>query len=115
MTIKFRIKFNNIYTITVWGLMPTILLLVIGTFYIRVLFENPGFAIIGLCIAALLYIVSLYRILKGTYILFDTFFFKTYAYGMATVILIYGGLWFYLNTSKYITDYFKLVFAFLKY
>lgn len=115
LTIKFRITFNNIYTITVWGLMPTILLLVIGTFYIRVLFENPGFAVIGLCIAVFLYIVSLYRILKGAYILFDTFFFKTYAYGIATVILVYGGLWFYLNTSKYITDYFRLIFAFLKY
>ncbi len=114
LTIKFRISFNNIYTVTVWSFMPMILLLVIGTFYIRVLQENTDFVIIGLAVTAFMAIVSLYRLLKGTYILFDTFFLKAYAYGIATIILVYGGLWFYLNSSRYIADYFKLVFAFMK-
>ena len=50
LTIKYRIGFNNIYTITVWGLLPTILLLVIGTFYIRILQSNTDFIMIGLAL-----------------------------------------------------------------
>lgn len=114
LTIKYRIGFNNIYTITVWGFLPTILLLVAGTFYIRALYENPDFVIIGLSVAAFLYLLTYYRILKGTYIIFDTFFLKSYTYGVATLILVLGTLYYYMNSSRNITDYFYLVISFLK-
>jgi hypothetical protein len=57
LTSKFRIGFNNIYTVTVWGFLPTIALLIIGVFYVRVLFENPDFVIIGIALAVLLYVI----------------------------------------------------------
>jgi len=114
LTMKYRIRFNNIYTVTVWGLLPTILLLVVGTFYIRIIQANPDFIIIGLCLAGITYFISLYRILKGTRIIFDTFFLKVYAYGIITLMLIAGGLWFYLNSTKFVFDYFNLVMTFLK-
>jgi beta-galactosidase len=114
LTIKYRVGFNNIYTITVWGLLPTVVLLAIGTFYIRILQANSDFVTIGLGTVAVLYALSLYRILKGTYLLFDTFFLKVYAYGIITIAVILGGTWFYLNTTKYAFDYFRLVMTFLK-
>jgi hypothetical protein len=114
LTIKYRIGFNNVYTVTVWGLLPTILLLVIGTFYIRILQSNTDFIMIGLGLAALVYVISLYRVFKGTYLLFDAFFLKVYAYAILTIIIVAGGSLFYLNTSKYAIDYFKLVMIFLK-
>jgi hypothetical protein len=114
LTIKYRIRINNIYTVTVWGLLPTILLLVVGTFYIRILTANSGFVVIGLILAAVLNIISIYRILKGTHIIFDTFFIKVYSYGIATVIVIIGGLWFYFNSTKFLFDYFNLVMTFVK-
>ncbi len=114
LTMKYRIGFNNIYTITVWGLLPTILLLAIGTFYIRILQSNTDFVIIGLITAGFLYLISLYRILKGTYLLFDTFFIKVYAYGILSIVLLGGGILFYLNTTRFVYDYFRLVMIFLK-
>jgi beta-galactosidase len=114
LTVKYRVGFNNIYTVTVWGLLPTVLLLAIGTFYIRILQSNTDFVIIGLAAAGFLYLLSLYRILKGTYLTFDIFFIKVYAYGIITIALIGGGLWFWLNSTKYLFDYFQLVMGFLK-
>lgn len=115
LTMKYRVGFNNIYTVTVWGLLPTILLLALGTFYIRILQTNTDFVIIGLIAAGFLYLLSIYRILKGTHMLFDTFFIKVYAYGILTIVLLGGGTVFYLNTSRYIFDYFRLVLLFLKF
>jgi beta-galactosidase len=114
LTSKFRIGFNNIYTVTVWGFLPTILLLLIGTFYIRLLYVNPDFVIIGLAVAGFIYLLSLYRILKGTYIIFDTFFLKVYSYGIATLLIVYGAIWIYMNETRFISDYFRLIFTFLK-
>lgn len=114
LTIKYRIGFNNVYTVTVWGLLPTILLLVVGTFYIRILQSNTDFILIGLWLAAFLYVISLYRVFKGTYLLFDAFFLKVYTYAILTIIIVVGGSLFYLNATKYALDYFKLVMIFLK-
>ena len=113
LTIKYRIRFNNIYTITVWGLLPTVLLLVVGTFYIRIIQANPDFITIGLWFAVFLYALSVYRILKGTHMIFDTFFLKVYAYGILTVVLLGGGIWFYFNSTRFVFDYFSLVMRFL--
>ena len=115
LTIKYRVGFNNIYTVTVWGLLPTILLLVMGTFYVRILQANTDFVIIGLAMAAFVYLLSLYRILKGTYIIFDTFFIKVYAYGILSIVLLGGGIIFYLNSTKFVFDYYRLVLTFLKF
>jgi hypothetical protein len=114
LTVKYRVGFNNIYTITVWGLLPSVILLAIGTFYIRIIQANTDFIVIGLGAAAFIYILSLYRILKGTYLIFDAFFIKVYAYGIITIAILGGGIWFYLNTTKYVFDYFLLVMTFLK-
>lgn len=114
LTSRFRISYNNIYTVSVWSMLPTILLLIAGTFYIRLLNENPDMAVIGLILAGLLYLISIYRILKGTYIIFDTSFIKVYMYGLITLVIIYGGAWFYLNSVHNLNDYIKLVLACLK-
>jgi hypothetical protein len=111
---RFRIGFNNIYTVMVWGLMPTILLLITGTFYIRILYENPEFAIMGLALAGLIYLLCIYRILKGVYIIFDTFFLKSYSYGILVIAVIAGIFWFYMNGTRFMYDYFSLIFAFMK-
>ncbi len=115
LTIKFRVGFNTVYTVTLWGLLPTIILLAAGTFYIRVLYLNPDFVVIGLGAAAFLYILSFYRILKGTYIVFDTFFLKSYTYGIITALLVYGAVFYYLQSSRHIADYFSLLMSFLKF
>jgi hypothetical protein len=111
---KFRITYTNIYTVTIWAFLPSIILLAFGTFYIRVLYENPDFVVIGLIIAVIIYVISVYRLLKGTYIIFDTFFVKAYAYGILVIAVIVGVAWFYLNSTKFISDYLNLVLLFLK-
>jgi hypothetical protein len=114
LTSKFKIGFNNIYTVTVWGFLPVLFLLLTGTFYIRILYENADFVIIGLAAAALVYIISIYRILKGTYLIFDTFFLKTYAYGIILIVAVIGIGWYFLNSTKFVYDYLNLILLFLK-
>jgi beta-galactosidase len=111
---KYRIGFNSIYTVTVWGMLPTIILLVIGTFYIRILYESPEFAVMGLALAGFIYLLCIYRILKGAYIIFETFFLKSYAYGILVILVIAGIFWFYMNGTRFLSDYFSLIFAFMK-
>jgi len=115
LTLKFRVAFNNIYTITVCGFLPTVLLLAAGTFYYRILTENPEFVVIGLVLAGALYLLSFYRILKGTYTIFDASPFKTYFYGISTAVIIIGFVWYYVNSTRYLFDFYKLVAGFLKY
>jgi len=112
--LKYRVGFGNIYTIAVWGLLPSILLLAAGTFYIRILNINTDFVIIGLLLAVILYLVSIYRILKGTYIIFDVFLVKVYVYGLFSVALIFAIAWYYLNSSCLLFDYVNLVLLFIK-
>jgi hypothetical protein len=115
LTVKYRVLFNNIYTVAVWGMMPSILLIIIGTFYIRILNSNTDYVIIGLILAGLIFLLSFYRILKGTHIIFDSFFVKVYTYGIITAIIITSGYLFYLNASKNTVDYFFLILKFLKF
>lgn len=115
LTLKFRVRFNNIYTVTVWGFLPNILLLVAGTFYYRALTENPEFALFGIILVVLLNLLSFYRILKGIYIIFDASIIKTYFYGIATVVVVYGALWYYLNSTRYLMDFIRMVKSFSKY
>ncbi|MCI0450225.1 MAG: hypothetical protein L0Y79_10665, partial [Chlorobi bacterium] len=84
------------------------------TFYIRIIMSNTDFIIIGVFLAILLYLISIYRILKGTHIVFDIFFLKVYTYGIGTIIIIASASWFYLNSTKFLFDYFNLVMVFLK-
>jgi hypothetical protein len=114
LAVKFKIRFNNIYTVTIWGFLPSVILLLIGTFYLRVLYVNSDFVVIGLILAAIIYIISVYRVLKGVHIIFDTFFLKAYAYGILVIVVMAGGAWIYLNSTKFISDYLDLVFLFLK-
>ncbi len=114
LTSKFKIGFNNIYTVTVWGFLPSVILLIAGTFYIRILYENSDCVVIGLILTLITYVISVYRILKGTYIIFDTFFLKAYTYGIILIAVICGGAWIYLNSTKFVYDYLKLVLLFLK-
>ena len=111
---KFRIRFGNIYTVTIWGFLPTIILLAIGTFYVRLLNVNSDFVVFGLILAMIIYIISVYRVLKGTHIIFDTFFLKAYAYGIGVIIVLCGSAWIYLNSAKFFGDYLDLVMMFLK-
>ena len=114
LTSRFRISYNNIYTITVWGFLPTIILLIIGIFYIRILYDTPDYIIFGLVLAGFIYLLSIYRILKGTYIIFDSSYFKVYAYGIFTIAVLVGGILYYFNSVHYLNDYFRFVLAFLK-
>jgi hypothetical protein len=112
--LKYRILFSNIYTVTIWGMIPSIVLLAIGTFYIRILNTNTDFVIIGLGLAIMIYLLCIYRILKGTHIIFDQFFLKVYSYGFLTILLIAGTIWIFMNNTRLFFDYFDLVTLFLK-
>jgi hypothetical protein len=114
LTLRFRVPFNNIYTVTVWSFLPALVLLIIGVFYYRAINESTDFITIGLIIAAAILIISLYRIIKGAYLIFDSPVLKTYFYGILTIVFVIGGFWYYLDSSKYMMDYLDLVFSFLK-
>jgi beta-galactosidase len=114
LTLKFKVGFNNSYTVAVWGMLPSLILLIIGSFYIRILHESPDFAVIGLILAFILYLLSLYRIIKGTYIIFDTFFLKAYTWGIVTIAIVCGSFWIIVNSTRYFSDYLGLILTFIK-
>lgn len=114
LTLKYRVRMNNIFTVSVWGLLPSVLLLVIGSFYLRVLTENPDLVVMGIALSIIIYLISFYRILKGVSVIFDSFFIKVYAYGLVVLTMVISSSIYLLNKTKYVLDYFFLIMSFMK-
>ena len=88
--VRNRIFFGDAYIIAIWGALPVLLLIPVAMILYRVL-EAPGAGMIAFSVMVLILLWMLYRVLRGTAVVYDVRPLKVYGYalgGMAVVLLL---------------------------
>jgi beta-galactosidase len=105
--LKTKVMFFNIYYVVVWSFLPLSVLLPVKLILYRVLSEN----IINIYIYVFLIIYLLWifqRILKGTYVIFDTSRARVYSFGIIFFIIVFGGMMLYFQLTNSTISYILL-------
>jgi len=88
--VRNRIFFADAYIIAIWGALPVLLLIPVAMILYRVL-EAPGAGMIAFTAMVLVLVWMLYRVLRGTAVVYDVRPLKVYGYalgGLAVVLLL---------------------------
>lgn len=87
MLVRNRIFFNDAYTIAVWGALPVLLLIPIGMILFRLL-VIPSAGIVAFAIMLGVVFWLLYRVLRGTAVIYDIRATRVYAYAVGGIIVV---------------------------
>jgi hypothetical protein len=82
--VRNRIFFSDAYIISVWGALPVLLLIPIAMIIYRLL-EVPGAGAIAFLVMVLVMIWMLYRVLRGTSVIYDVRPLKVYGYALGAI------------------------------
>ncbi len=106
--IRMKISIEKSLTITIWSVVPYIILLPIGIFIARILNVSSNFIGIFAIINVILFIIVLLRYVKALVVVFDKPIIKIYMVMIVTIaVSILLPLFFYENNNE--------VFAFINY
>lgn len=85
--VRNKIFFNDAYTISVWGALPVLLLIPLGMVLTRLLtFPSAGIIAFIAVLGILLWL--LYRVLRGTAVIYDVRASRVYAYAIGGMIVL---------------------------
>ena len=87
MFVRNRIFFNDAYTIAIWGALPVLLLIPVGMVLSKLL-EIPSAGISAFVVMVGVLFWLLYRVLRGTAVIFDVRASRVYAYALGGIIVI---------------------------
>jgi hypothetical protein len=91
--------------ITIWGSLPIIFLLPFDIILYKLLQLNSGFITIITIASIIIYLVSIFRILKATAVLFDANFTKVYLIGASVFGLLFFGFYlFYQYQTSFLSS-----------
>jgi hypothetical protein len=85
--VRNKIFFSDAYIISVWGGLPVLLLIPIAMIIYRLL-EVPGAGAIAFLVMVLVMGWVLYRVLRGTAVIYDVRPLKVYGYGLGAIAAI---------------------------
>lgn len=85
--VRNRIFFGDAYAISIWGALPVLLLIPVAMVLYRLL-ELPGAGPVAITIVMLVALWIIYRILRGTSVIFDVPAPRVYMYGVGTVVAL---------------------------
>lgn len=91
--VRNRIFFSDAYTISVWGALPVLLLIPVAMVLFRIL-DLPGAGPIAFTIVFVVLLWMLYRVLRGTAVIFDVPAPRVYLYGLGTLAALLVILFF---------------------
>jgi beta-galactosidase len=96
MMVKTRVYTYNAFTITIWSMLPSIILIPVSMILLRLMetemYVMPVFILIGIII---LWII--FRLLKGISIIYDVVSYKVYAIGILLMVIIYAAFYSYID------------------
>lgn len=105
--IRSRIFLNDTITISVWSILPLVLLLPMGILSGRLIAENTTLLMVFLLVALFLIIWSLNRILKSTSVVFDIRSWKVYLIGFLILVAVIVTPLIFLQINHSILSYFE--------
>ncbi len=85
--VRNRIFFTDAYIIAVWGALPVLLLIVPAMILYRAL-GVPGAGMITFSVMILVVLWMIYRVLRGTAVIYDVRPMKVYGYAIGTVVAL---------------------------
>lgn len=85
--VRNRIFFSDAYTIAVWGALPVLLLIPLAMVLYRIL-ELPAAGPVAFTIVFLVLLWMLYRVLRGTAVIFDVAASRVYLYGLGSIVAL---------------------------
>lgn len=88
--VRNRIFFTDAYIIAVWGALPVLLLIIPAMILYRAL-GVPGAGMITFSVMMLVVLWMIYRVLRGTAVIYDVRPLKVYGYAIGTVVAVQIG------------------------
>lgn len=92
--VRNRIFFNDAYTIAVWGALPVLLLIPVAMILYRILEWHDASAMILTIVLIGVFLWMLYRILRGTSVVYDIRPTKVYGYALGGILALSLVLYF---------------------
>ncbi|MBS1913818.1 MAG: hypothetical protein JST22_17655 [Bacteroidetes bacterium] len=87
VTVRNKIFFSDAYIIAVWGALPVLILIIPGMVLYRALGE-PHAGMVSFSVMLLVVCWMLYRVLRGTAVIYDVRPLKVYGYAIGTILAI---------------------------
>ena len=103
--VRNRIFFSDAYTIAVWGALPVLLLIPLAMVLYRIL-ELPAAGPVAFTIVFLVLLWMLYRVLRGTAVIFDVPARRVYLYGLGSMVALLIILFFTSSNVSTMISYF---------
>lgn len=95
----------DVMNITIWGSLPIIFLLPFDIVLFKLLQLNSGFISVITIASVLIFLLSIFRILKATAVLFDANFTKVYLIGVGVFALLFMGFYmFYQYQTNFLSS-----------
>jgi beta-galactosidase len=92
--VRNRIFFNDAYTIAVWGALPVLLLIPVAMILYRILEWHDASAMLLTFVLVGVFLWMLYRILRGTSVVYDVRPTKVYGYALGGILALSLVLYF---------------------
>lgn len=110
--VKARILMSDAFVIAVWACLPLVFLLPLTMGLYKILSGNV-YSVLSLSIILLVLIWCLYRILRGTSVIYDVRASRVYAVGLGLLLLMFISIALYYNTHystfTYIQYFFRVI------
>jgi hypothetical protein len=113
MMVKTRVMFYHAFSITIWSMLPFIILIPIAMIVFR-LMETEFYVIPIFVLVALISIWVLLRLFKGISIIFDVVPAKVYVVGILLILIVCITFYGYLDYTKSTTIYLKYLLQTMK-
>ena len=106
MMVRTRVYFYHAFSITMWSMLPYIILIPVSMILFR-LMETDFYILPIFVLIALLGLWVVLRLFKGISIIYDVFPGKVYAFGLLCIILVSFVIYGYLDYTSSMTLYLK--------
>lgn len=112
LLVKSRIFMGDAFVIAVWAFLPLVFLLILTSGFYRLLTTDTYTTVTLLCIFYIL-LWCLYRMLRGTAVIYDIRALNVYIIGILLLLAILGGVVFYYDSTRSTIAFVQYFFAVL--
>ncbi len=106
--LRTRIYWYHAYSVAVWGALPFVFLIIPGMILLKLL-DSPQYVTPMLILVGLFTLWVLFRVLKGTAVVYGMSPGKAYAGGLFLSVVALGLLWFYYDSVYALSDYWEFI------
>ena len=96
MLVRVKVYWYHAYSVAVWGALPYVFLIIPGMILLKLL-DSPTYVMPVLVLVGVFDLWVLFRVLKGTAVVYGTSPLKAYGGGLLVCLAVFGIMWFYYD------------------